>query len=105
MNVRIPVNMTSKQRKAMKQEIRSQIAENGTEYEADYEAMMLWVLHKHYGFGKKRLLEFREKFIEEAKLLKAHYELDDVTYPAKVRLKELGVDIEALLKEEADNGN
>ena len=106
MKVRIPVNLTAKQRKAMTQEIRSQIAENNKMYEVDYEAMILWVLHKYCGFGKKRLLDFREKFIKEAKLLKAHYEIyDDISYPAKVWLKEMGIDVEALSKEETENGN
>lgn len=106
MNVTIPFKLNAQQRKAMLREIRAQIAENNAQYESDYEAMMLWVLHKYYGFGKKRLLEFRQNYIQEAKLLKSFYELeDDITYPAKVRLKEMGVDIEALLKEESENGN
>lgn len=102
MKARIPLN--GAQKNAINKEIDRQIIERNDEWMIDIEAMVLWTLHKFNGFGTKRLLEFREHFIEEAKSLRDSYEMDDITYPAKYYLKQMGIDIEKLYKE-ANNGN
>lgn len=94
--------MSSAERRAMNQEINRQLIERNDEWLVDVEAMVLLVLHEHYGFGNKRLLRFREHFIEECKEMRRYYEMDDVSYPAKVRLKKLGIDVEQLYREQKE---
>lgn len=95
MKARAPYKVGSDARK----EIKRQCIEINNEYQEDLEYMVAWVLHARYGFGIKRLLKFRENFVEEFKRLVSFYEMDDV-YPAKVKLKALGYDVEKLNKED-----
>lgn len=85
-----------------KKEIRRQCVELNNEYMDDLEYMVAWVLHAHYGFGIKRLLQFRKNYIDEFKRLINVYETGDI-YPARVKLKEIGYNVETL-NEEAKNG-
>lgn len=101
--LRRPTELSKEEQKAMNRAINAQILENSKQYTTDYESMILWVLHKYYGFGKSRLLRFRELFIQEAKELRSYYEMDDVCYPARQHLKDMGVDIEKLNQEDEVN--
>jgi len=68
------------------------------ELRADVDAMILYVLHAHYGWGKKRLREFWDVFIEEHRELRNHYEMHspgDNAYLARRKLQEIGVDVMA----------
>lgn len=87
---------------AGKKEIRRQCIELNNEYTDDLEYMVAWVLHKYYGFGLKRLLQFRKNYVEEFKRLVSVYETGDI-YPARVKLKEMGYNVETL-NEEAKYG-
>lgn len=78
-----------------KKEIRRQCVELNNEYTDDLEYMVAWVLHKYYGFGLKRLLQFRKNYVEEFKRLVSVYETGDI-YPARVKLKEMGYNVETL---------
>lgn len=105
MKVILPANLSNSQKAAINQEVRKQHAEITKQWDSDYEAMMLWVLHTCYGFGKKRLLEFRKAFMHEAQELRNFYEMpEDPAYPAKIKLKEIGIDVDRLLEEEQNNG-
>lgn len=81
-----------------KKEIRRQCIELNNEYIDDLEYMVAWVLHRHYGFGLKRLLQFRKNYVEEFKRLVGVYETGDI-YPARVKLKEMGYNVETLNEE------
>lgn len=82
---------------AAKLEIRRQILEQDLEYSIEMDTMVLWTLAKNYGWGKKRLLEFYRNMVQEHVRMRKYYQMDD-TYPERVKLKEMGVDIEALNK-------
>lgn len=86
---------------AAKLEIRRQILEQDLEYSIEMDTMVLWTLAKNYGWGKKRLLEFYRNMVQEHVRMRKYYQMDD-TYPERVKLKEMGVDIEALNKEFQD---
>lgn len=49
--------LTAKERRAMNIEINRQIVEADRKYLNNVDAMILYFLHKHLGFGKKRLRE------------------------------------------------
>lgn len=78
--------------------VRDEALRVEAELRSDVDAMILYVLHSHYGWGPKRLRQFWDVFIEEHRELRDHYEMHspgDNAYLAKRKLKEIGVDVEA----------
>ena len=69
-------------------------------WEDDIDAMVLYTLMVHLGFGPKRLRRFYEAFSAEHDRLIQHYEMpDDYTWLCKEQLKKIGVDVEAWNRE------
>lgn len=97
-----PIKLSKNEQIAMDRAIKDQILETSRKYDCDYEAMILWVLHRYYGFGKVRLLKFHDVLVKELRELQQYYDMDDVYYPARMYLKDLGVDVEKLHKESSD---
>lgn len=92
--------LTAAEKKAMDMEINRQIVEADRRYTDDIDAMVLYTLHVHLGFGKKRLRRFYEAFSAEHDRLVQYYEMpDDFVWLCKEKLKEMGVDVEAWNKE------
>lgn len=78
--------LTAAEKKAMDMEINRQIVEADRRYADDIDAMVLYTLHVHLGFGKKRLIQY--------------YQMpDDYTWLCKEMLKRIGVDVEVWNKE------
>ena len=76
------------QKKAMDMEINRQIIEADRRYTDDIDAMVLYTLMVHLGFGPKRLRRFYEAFSVEHDRLIQHYEMpDDYTWLCKEQLK------------------
>ena len=93
--------LTVKERKAMDIEIKKQIAAMEREHATALDALVLYALHKHLGWGKTRLRHFYEAFIVEHNRLIEYYEMpEDNAWLAKAKLKEIGVDVEAWNSEE-----
>lgn len=90
-------DLTAKERKAMNIEINRQIAEADRQYRNNVDAMILYALHVHLGFGKKRLRRFYEAFAVEHQRLLDYYEMpeEDNAWLADQKLKEIGVDVAA----------
>lgn len=85
---------------AVESAIKAQIAVYEREHALDVDAMILYALHTHLGFGKDRLKKFFDAFINDHKALIAHYEMpNDGAYLSRVKLKEIGVDVEEWNKE------
>lgn len=92
--------LTSKQNNAVESAVKAQIAIYEKEHALDVDGMILYALHTHLGFGKDRLKKFFDAFINDHKALIAHYEMpNDGAYLARVKLKEIGVDVEEWNKE------
>lgn len=99
------VELTSKERKAMDMEINRQLVERDKAYQADVDAMVLYVLMSRYGWKKKRLRQFWDAFNEEHKKLCEYYMMDepgDNIWLAHRMLKEIGVDVTEWVKENKD---
>lgn len=69
-------DLTAKERLAMNIEINRQIVEADRKYTNDIDAMVLYTLHVHLGFGKKRLRRFWEAFQQEHKALVEYYQMN-----------------------------
>ena len=101
MKARLPIQLSSSQRKAMNQEINRQILEHDEKFSKDFDSMVLWTLHVCFGFGKKRLKRFWDIFLSEHKRLREYYELDpgDDGWLYRYKLKDIGVDVESWYEE------
>ena len=92
--------LSAAERKAMNMEINRQIVEADRQYTNDIDAMVLYTLRVHLGFGKKRLRKFYDAFSAEHDRLIQYYEMpDDYTWLCKEMLKRIGVDVEAWNRE------
>lgn len=96
-------DLTAKERKAMEIEIKKQLAEAERRHTNDLDAMVLYALHKHLGWGKKRLRDFYEAFtVEHNKLIEYYAMPEDNVWLADKKLKEIGVDVAAWNAENDD---
>ena len=96
--------LTAAERKAMNIEITRQLIERDKKYQADIDALILYVLMS-YGCKKKRLKQFWKRFVAEHKKLREFFEMDqqgDSEWLAHRMLREIGVDVHQWYKEEQD---
>lgn len=90
--------MTPEMETAMLHEINQQCLEADDRLSLDVDAVVLWTLHQHLGFGVKRLHRFYLAMAVEHRRMRDYYQMDD-TYPERYKLKELGADLEEWQKE------
>ena len=90
--------MTPEMQMAMMHEINQQCLEKDDLLALDVDCMVLWTLHPHLGFGVKRLHDFYLAMAAEHRRMREFYEMDDL-YPERLKLKELGADVEQWQKE------
>ena len=92
--------LSAAEKKAMDMEINRQIVEADRRYTDDIDAMVLYTLRVHLGFGKKRLRKFYDAFSAEHDRLIQYYQMPDgYTWLCKEMLKRIGVDVEAWNRE------
>ena len=100
MKVRLPVEIPNKARKALQDEVNKQTADNVRNLSRNLQALTLWAVHKHLGFGKKRLLRFQQAFIPLIEELQDFYMAEnasDTEFYAAYKLKhEVGIDLDEL---------
>lgn len=94
------VSLSKAEQEAMNMEINRQIAENYKEWLVNLDAMVLWTLHTHLGFGKKRLKRFYREFTKQHLELMDYYECDgDDGRLCIHKLEGIGIDLKAWAKE------
>lgn len=92
--------LTTAEKKAMEMEINRQLVEADRRYTDDIDAMVLYTLHVHLGFGVKRLRKFYDALsVEHNRLIKYYQMPDDYTWLCKKMLRDIGVDVEMWNKE------
>lgn len=95
---------TQSERKVMIEEINKEILKRDAEYWLNFDACILWTLHKSLGFGEKRLKKIFTDFNRDHQALREYYEVGDDAagngFIARRMLKEDGIDLEAWEKEE-----
>lgn len=91
---------TKKQLKICKDAVDAYWAESALQHETDIDSAILWVVHLCYGSKKKKLREFYDLFRKVHKELAEWYEMPHETpFICRMKLKEIGVDVEAWNKE------
>lgn len=95
------VNLNAKEKAALDKEIDRQIVEHDRQFDMDKESSILWMLHKEFGFGPKRLRKAWELLWAASEELRKYYELEhgDEAWISRQKLKDIGVDIEQWYKE------
>lgn len=96
------VELTKSEQKAMNQAINEQIAELYQKSRRNIVALILWNIHKQFGFGKKRLYRFYKDFDKEIEKLIRYYEMDDddgAMICVKLLRTNCGIDLEEWEKE------
>lgn len=94
------VQLSKKENKALKDEIYRQLIEIDKQHSKDIDVLVLWTLHKYFGFGAGRLKRFFNALAKEHSELLDHYEMpDDIPWLCDQKLKEVGVDIDEWYKE------
>lgn len=89
---------TSQGKKAMSLEINRQILEQKDKFFRGIEIMILYTAYVELGFRKKRLKRFYKAIIRNYKEMCEFYQMDD-TFPAEYKLRDIGIDIDELRKE------
>ena len=100
MRARIPRELNNKQKKIIDNEIKKVFLEKQTENSKKLDCMILLLLHRLYGFGKKRLVEFHQEFVNEFNHFCEFYEMDGSEVAEIKLLHETGIDIDELYREE-----
>lgn len=94
-------DLTKEERKAMDIEIKKQLAEYDRKHAIEMDALVLWILHDKFGFGRKRLRRFYDEFAGIIKELIEWYAMDDTdaVWLCTQKLKDRGIDLEEWHKE------
>ncbi len=94
-------SLSSAERKALDKEIKRQLAEYDRKNALEIDAVVLWVLHEKFGFGKKRLRKFFDEFTDTLDSLLEWYAMDasDQSWLCTHKLMKIGVDVEQWNKE------
>ena len=88
--------LTKDEEKALKIEVQKQIATYDRMNANEIDAMVLWVLHERFGFGKKRLRRFYEAFTPVLNALCERYEMTDKgdeLWLCQEKFKDYGIDL------------
>ena len=89
------VNLTPKEQKALDEEVNRHIVERHKEFVDDFDYMIMYILHKHFGFGLTRLRRFYDIFASENDAIVKHYEMPDAgVYVARQEMDAIGCNIE-----------
>lgn len=93
----VPTKTTVKQKKAMEVEIRRQCVEQTRKYETELDAVMLFVLHTEFGFGKQRLEKFYDKLFSVRREMQERFQMgEDDDFAIDYFLKQDGIDVQAM---------
>lgn len=99
-------NITNKQRKAMLSEIRRQCVENTRQYEKELDSVVLYILHRHFGFGKERLGRFYDLMFKERYEMQRFFMDEDgeciTEYAMRQELLKDGIDVDAMYNAQED---
>lgn len=97
----VGAQLTRAEEQAMNMEIQRQIAEYDRKHANELISMILWNLHKEFGFGKERLKRYFMQFDDSINGLIKRLEMDDSdnVWLCTYFLKEYGVDLEEWEKE------
>ena len=97
------VELTAKEQKVLNEKINQQILENHKRFADDVDYMILWVFHKYFGFGPKRLRKVYDLVRLENEALTKHYESTDAgVFIARKEMNAIGCNVEEWNRERSN---
>ena len=101
------VQFNKAEQAVLDKEINRQIVENDKKFSIDNDSSILYMLHVHFGFGKKRLKKAWKLFYAENKKLRDYYlmEVEDGGWLCRQKLLQIGVDVEEWYREEQEENH
>ena len=97
------VELSPKEQKVMNEKINEQIIATHQQFTDDFDYMILYVLHKHFGFGPSRLRKAYDLFVEENESLIKHYEMPDAgVFIAREEMNAIGCNVEQWSRERSE---
>lgn len=97
------VELSPKEQKVMNEKINAQIIATHQQFTDDFDYMILYVLHKHFGFGLSRLRKAYDLFVEENESLIKHYEMPDAgVFIAREEMNAIGCNVEQWSRERSE---
>ena len=97
------VELSPKEQKVMNEKINEQIIATHQQFTDDFDYMILYVLHKHFGFGLSRLRKAYDLFVEENESLIKHYEMPDAgVFIAREEMNAIGCNVEQWSRERSE---
>ena len=89
------VELTKKEEKVLNEKVNQYILESHQKFADDFDYMILWILHKYFGFGLKRLRRAYDLFRQENEALVKHYESADAgVFIARKELNAISCNVE-----------
>lgn len=89
------VELTKKEEKVLNEKVNQYILKSHQKFADDFDYMILWVLHKHFGFGPKRLRKAYDYFVQDNEALTKHYESADAgVFIARKEMNAIGCNVE-----------
>ena len=84
-------------RRLARKETKKAMMQMEEDYGSEFDAIVLYTLHRSFGFGKKRLTRFQTAYFDAKNHMKETYDLDekqgDYGWFCKRELKKIGVDV------------
>lgn len=97
------VELTKKEQAALDVEIDRQTIEHHREFTDDFDYMVLYILHNHFGFEPAELRRFHDAFIVDNEALIQHYEMPDAgVYIARKEMDAIGCNVKQWNEERSE---
>lgn len=95
---------TCAEKRAMKKEIQKQCVTTCNQFELDYDTMEIYIQFFYKKWTLEEIIDYHKVMVRERNELKEFYEADDKDpdihfFAMRQKLKEKGVDVEAISKE------
>ena len=97
------VELTAKEQKVLDEKINQRTIELHRQFTDDFDYLILWIFHKFFGFGPKRLRKAYDLFNQFNDELIKHYEMPDAgVYIAREEMNAIGCNIEEWNRERSE---
>lgn len=97
------VELTKKEQQVLDEKINQRILEQHTKFADDVDYMILYILHRYFGFGLKRLRKVYDLVRQVNETLVKHYESTDAgVFIARKEMNAIGCNVEEWNRERSN---
>lgn len=97
------VELTKKEQQVLDEKINQRILEQHTKFADDVDYMILYILHRYFGFGLKRLRKVYDLVRQVNEALVKHYESTDAgVFIARKEMNAIGCNVEEWNRERSN---